>query len=159
MKRTKNEKFALAVVMALALSLPLLSSAVYAVPGSTLKVNGKLNGTLETPYGPMPDTIVIELKAKGDGSSFVAGSGSLHGINCGATFFFDALTVTSVGHDKIVFEGPVTGSNTPASGFIEMGTSIVFETSLSGDHMTLTINVNGLGEVFHDSTGSGKVVL
>ena len=156
MKRTRT-KFALTIAMALVLSLPLLSSAVYATRGSTLKVNGKLNGTLVTPYGPMPDTIVIELKAKGDGSSFAVGSGSLHGINCGATFIFGELAITEIA-DRYRFEGFVTGSNTPASGFIAMGTSILFETSFSGDTMALTINVNGLGEVF-SGTGSGTVVL
>jgi hypothetical protein len=152
-----NEKPALVIAAAL-IALAMLTTPVLAVPGSTIKAVGKADGTLVTPMGEMPDTIVIQLNAKRNGETY-SGSGSLHGINCGATFFFDALAVTFVeGEDKIIFEGVVTGSNTPTSIFVDLGTAIVFETTSSGDSMTLTINVQGY-PIFTTNTGSGKVVL
>ena len=146
-----NKKiFVIAVAL---IALAMLATPVLAVPGSTIKVVGKVDGKL---FGDTQDTIVIQLNAKGDGVTY-SGSGSLHGINCGATFFFEALTVT-LGTSSITFEGPVTGSNTPASYFVDVGTAIVFETTRSGDSMTLTINVEG-DPVFTTDTGSGTVVM
>ncbi len=142
----------LATVVLMIISIGL--STVYALPESTIKINGKIQGTLITPNGVVEDTIVIELKAKADGDSFI-GSGSLHGINCRATFIFNVLTV-SVGQDSITFEGTVSSSNTPASPFIGI-TTINFETDLSGDSMSLTINL--LGDPIFSGAGSGKAVL
>jgi len=153
----KNFKIARGIVM-VSLALMLASvgfSTAYALPGSTIKVNGKIPGILHPPNGPaVDDTIVIELKAKADGGSFV-GSGSLHGINCGATFFFEVLEV-NVGANAITFEGFVSSANHWGSPFVGF-TAIEFYTNLGGDSMELTISL--AGNAIFDGTGSGTVVL
>ena len=69
-----EKKIKVGIGIALVGSLVLVSlvgSIAYALPGMTVKVNGKISGILQTPNGPADDTIAIELKAKADGSSFV----------------------------------------------------------------------------------------
>jgi len=157
-----EKKIKVGIGIALVGSLVLVSlvgSIAYALPGMTVKVNGKISGILQTPNGPADDTIVIELKAKADGSSFV-GSGSLHGINCGATFFFEVLTV-NVGARSITFEGVVSSANHWGAPFVGFA-AMEFYTNLEGDSMTLTISIPGeegnLIPIFIGA-GSGSVVL
>jgi hypothetical protein len=132
--------------------MPLLG-ATCAKPESTLKVNGKVSGWLSDFFY---DTLVIEFKAQGNDGSFTTGTGSIHGINCHATFFFNSLTITQ-SSNGLVFAGVVTGSNTPTNFFVATQTAITLETSLSGDSMTLTI-VNDDADINAVFTGSGIVV-
>ena len=151
----KNCKMPRGIIL-VTLALMLMSialSAAYALPGTTVKVNGKLfnpyfefDGPYAKPrYG---NTITLEIKAKWVEGS-LQGSGSLHGINCHSTFFFDDLTGTK--DDVLTLTGTVTSTSTPFKEWI--GTPIQLVTDLSGYDMHLII------AGFIDFAGTGKVVL
>ena len=152
-------------IVLLTVALMLISiglSTAYATPGSTVKVNGKLFSPIfyfDAPYAKprYGNTIVLEVKAKWVDGSLV-GSGSLHGINCHSTFFFDDVTGTVDG-DILTLSGTVTGTSTPFEWWI--GTPIELVTDLSGNNMQLTITVVDpeYGSFPIDFTGSGTVIM
>ncbi len=128
-------------------------SVTYAVPETTIHVNGKLfnadfyfDGPYANPrYG---NTIVLEIKAKWV-EGLMVGSGSLHGINCHSTFFFDDLTGNIEG-DVLTLSGTVTSTSTPFEEWV--GAPVQLVTDLGGNAMHLIM----LG--FIDFSGSGAVV-
>jgi hypothetical protein len=144
------------VVFTLLLTLISISEAK-ALPDQTVKVNGKLFNPdfyfarPDVPYAKPREgnIIVVEIKAMWiDGS--LMGSGSLHGINCHSTFFFNDL-VGNIEDDTLTLSGTVTSTSTPFEGWI--GAPIQLVTDLQGNDMHLII------AGFIDFAGSGIVVL
>ena len=158
----KNFKIA-RVIVSVTIALLVVSIGLSTASGlldKTVKANGKLYNPFfyfDAPYAKprVGNTIMLEIKAKWVGGSLV-GSGSLHGINCHSTFFFDDLTGT-VEDDILTLSGTVTGTSTPFAGWT--GTDIELVTDLSGNDMHLHIYVP-FEEVLIDLdfAGSGKVV-
>jgi len=161
MKRTKVKGIAFAVVMCLFLGLPLVAAAS-AQPLTTVKVNG------EKLLGPeyFPDIVMLEAKAKMDGGSLVSGSGSVHGIVCGATFFFE-LSEATVGA-SVDLKGTIIATNMGHHGFYGwlVGIDVEVKANLDGSNMHLILHdvpfpVDEENIVFLDLdfAGSGQVVL
>ena len=160
MKNTKNKiRIARATIIAVValMLIPTCVSTAWAVPKKTVSVNGKLFDGIDfyfsRPYVPYAkpregNTITLEIKAKWVGDSLV-GSGSLHGINCHSTFFFNDLTGTVEG-DVLTLSGTVTTTSTPFQEWI--GTPVQLVTDLSGEDMHFII------WYVLDFAGSGKVV-
>jgi hypothetical protein len=136
---------------------PIIVSVAYALPDKVVNVNGKLYNPdfvfsrPDVPYAKprIGNTITLEIKAKWIGDSLV-GSGSLHGINCHSTFFFNDLTGTIEGN-VLTLSGTVTGTSTPFEVWI--GSPIQLVTDLSGNNMHLIV------AGFIDFAGSGKVTM
>ena len=149
MKRTKVKRIEFAVVMCLFLGFPLVA-ATSARPLTTVKVNG------EKLLGPdyFPDIIMLEAKAKMDGDSFVSGSGSVHGIICGATFFFELSEVT-VG-PSVTMTGTIVRTNMAHHGSYDwlLGMEVDITANLDGSDMHVTLPDAGL-----DFLGLGHVAV
>ncbi len=156
-----ENKTKLASSIALAVFALLLAftsiSEVKALPDQMVKVNGKLFNPdfyfarPDVPYAKPREgnTIVVEIKATWiDGS--LMGSGSLHGINCHSTFFFNDL-VGNIEDGTLTLSGTVTSASTPFEGWI--GAPVQLVTDLQGNDMHLII------ASFIDFAGSGIVVL
>ncbi len=129
-------------------------SVAYAIPETTVHANGKLFNPdfyFDEPYANprYGNTIVLEIKAKWVEGSLI-GSGSLHGMNCHSTFFFDDLAGNVEG-DVLTLIGTITSTSTPFEGWI--GTSVQLVTDLAGNDMHLII-----WDVI-DFSGSGTVVM
>ena len=152
MKRTKSSMIAAGVILCLFLGLPLVSSAANAQPLTTVKVNGsKLIGPID-----FPDLLMLEAKAKMEGDLFVSGSGSVHGIYCQATFFFE-LTDVIVGADSLKMTGSIVATNMARHGFygwILDYSSVEVTANLDGSDMHFLLPDLGL-----DFVGSGQVVI
>ena len=160
MKNTKNrptsKAFILAIVLGLALYLPLVCSLANAQPLATVKVNGaKL-------LGPeyFRDLIMLEAKAKMDSNTFVSGSGSVHGILCGATYFFE-LTEATIEEDTVTMRGTIVATNMATHegehnyyGWILYLPGVEIRANLDGSNMHFTLTDLGL-----DFAGSGKVTI
>lgn len=150
MKKTKVKVVALAFVLCLWLGIPLVALAS-GKPLTTVKVNG------ERLLGPdyFPDIIMLEAKAKMNGASFVSGSGSVHGIVCGATFFFE-LSDVSVGAASVNMIGIIVATNMGHHGsygwLVDMEVDIT--ANLDGSDMHVILPEAGL-----DFAGSGHIVL
>ncbi len=161
MRNTKNkrgiEKVAIVVVVAL-LIISFGIQIAYALPGKTVSVNGKLFDGADfyfsrpdVPYAKprVGNTIALEIKAEWVGSSLI-GSGSLHGINCHSTFFFDDL-IGGIEDGVLTLTGTVTSTSTPFKDWI--GTPVQLVTDVSGEHMHFII------WYVLDFGGTGQVVL
>jgi hypothetical protein len=150
-KRNYMKTFALAVVLGLLVSLLLGCSAVSAQPVTTVKVNGVLPGLL----GDMPDIVVLEARVMMDGAVFVSGSGSVHGITCGATFFFE-FTDVAIGTSSLTITGTIVRTNNGHQGFynIWIGSKVQVTANLDGSSMHFMLPQYGI-----DFSGSGKVVV
>lgn len=160
MKRTENRSNSKAlvssIVLGIVLCLPLVCSMVNAQPLTNVKVNGaKL-------FGPeyFPDLIMLEAKAKMDGNTFVSGSGSVHGILCGATYFFQLSEVT-IGEDSVAMRGTIVATNMATHegehnyyGWILYSPSVEITSNLDGSDMHFILADLGL-----DFAGSGKVTM
>ncbi len=168
MKNTKNKRVIgkaaiIAVVALLIISIGI--ETAYALPEKTVKINGKLFdgedfyfSRPDVPYAKprVGNTIALEIKAKWVGGS-LTGSGSLHGINCHSTFFFDDLT-GDIEDGVLTLTGTVTSTSTPFKDWI--GTAIQLVTDLSGEDMHFIIWLDfGVFLYPLDFGGSGQVVL
>ena len=157
MSKTKNSKvFISAMIIGLLLGLPLVCSAVSAKPVTTVKVNGARL------IGPeyFPDILMLEAKAKIDGDTFVSGSGSVHGILCGATYFFE-LTEVAIGEDSVTIQGTIVATNMATHegthnyyGWILDLPTVEITATLDGSSMHFRMVDLGL-----DFAGSGQVVI
>ena len=154
--RSNSKALVSAFVLGLVLCLPLVCSVANAQPLTTVKVNGaKL-------LGPdyFPDLIMLEAKAKMDHSIFVSGSGSVHGILCGATYFFE-LTEVTIGEDTVTMLGTIVATNMATHegehnyyGWILDFPSIEITARLDGSDMHFL-----LGDLGFDFAGSGQVTI
>ena len=154
--RPHSKAFVLAIVLGLAFCLPLVCSSANAEPLTTVKVNGaKL-------LGPeyFPDLIMLQAKAKMEGNTFVSGSGSVHGILCGATYFF-MLTEVTIGEDTVTMRGTIVATNMATHegehnyyGWILYFPSVEITANLDGSDMHFTLPDLGL-----DFAGSGQVTI
>ena len=154
--RPDSKALVLAIVLGLTLYLPLVCSLVNAQPLTTVKVNGaKL-------LGPeyFPDLIMLEAKAKMDGNTFVSGSGSVHGILCGATYFFE-LTEVTIEEDTVTMRGTIVATNMATHegehnyyGWILYFPTVEITANLDGSDMHFTLPDLGL-----DFAGSGQVTI
>ena len=154
--RPDSKAFVLAIVLGLVLCLPLICPLANAQPLTTVKVNGaKL-------LGPeyFPDLIMLEAKAKMDGNTFVSGSGSVHGILCGATYFFE-LTEATIVEDTVTMRGAIVATNMAT----HEGEHNYYGWILSFPSVEITANLDGsdmhfiLGDLGFDFAGSGKVAI
>jgi hypothetical protein len=154
--RPTSKAFVLSIVLGLMLCLPWICSLVNAQPVTTVKINGaKL-------LGPdyFQDLIMLEAKAKMEGNTFVSGSGSVHGILCGATYFFE-LTEATIGGDTVTMRGTIVETNMATHegehnfyGWILYFPSVEITANLDGSDMHFILTDLGL-----DFAGSGKVIL
>ena len=154
--RPDSKAFVLAIVLGLALCLPLVCSLANAQPLTTVKVNGaKL-------LGPeyFPDLIMLQAKAKMEGNTFVSGSGSVHGILCGATYFFE-LTEVTIEEDTVTMRGTIVATNMATHegehnyyGWILYFPTVEITANLDGSDMHFTLPDLGL-----DFAGSGQVTI
>jgi hypothetical protein len=154
--RTDSKAFVLAIVLGLMLCLPWLCSVANAQPLTTVKVNGaKL-------LGPeyFPDLIMLQAKAKMEGNTFVSGSGSMHGILCGATYFFE-LTEATIKEDAVTMRGTIVATNMATHegehnyyGWILYFPSVEITANLDGSDIHFTLPDLGL-----DFAGSGQVII
>ncbi len=157
MSKTSNYKvFISAMIIGLLLGLPLVCSAVSAKPVTTVKVNGAR--LLGPEY--FPDILMLEAKAKMDGDTFVSGSGSVHGILCGATYFFE-LTEVAIGEDSVTMQGTIVATNMATHegthnyyGWILDLPTVEITATLDGSSMHFRMVDLGL-----DFAGSGQVVI
>ena len=154
--RSSSKALVSAFVLSLVLCLPLVCSVANAQPLTTVKVNGaKL-------LGPeyFPDLIMLEAKAKLDGNTFVSGSGSVHGILCGATYFFK-LTEATIEEDTVSMRGTIVATNMATHegehnyyGWILFFPSVEITANLDGSNMHFI-----LGDLGLDFAGSGQVII
>ena len=154
--RSSSKALVSAFVLSLVLCLPLVCSVANAQPLTTVKVNGaKL-------LGPeyFPDLIMLEAKAKMDGNTFVSGSGSVHGILCGATYFFK-LTEVTIEEDTVIMRGTIVATNMATHegehnyyGWILYFPTVEITANLDGSDMHFTLPDLGL-----DFAGSGQVTI
>ncbi len=159
-----NEKMKIArTIILLTVALLIVSigvSTASALLDTTIKVNGNLYNPFfyfDAPYAKprVGNTIMLEIKAKWVEGSLV-GSGSLHGINCHSTFFFDDLTGNIEG-GILTLNGQITRTSTPFA--VWTGTDVALVTDLSGNNMHLHIFVPTEDNPFDlDFAGSGTVV-
>jgi hypothetical protein len=154
--RPTSKAFVLAIALGLALCLPSVCSLANAQPLITVKVNGaKL-------LGPeyFPDLIMLEAKAKMEGNTFVSGSGSVHGILCGATYFFE-LTEATIGGDTVTMQGTIVATNMAT----HEGEHNYYGWILSFPSVEITANLDGsdmhfiLSDLGFDFAGSGQVTI
>ncbi len=157
MKNKLQASGLIAIVLIALVPILIGISNAYALPDETVNVNGRLfNPDF---YFARPDVphakpregnvIALEIKAKWVEGQLL-GSGSLHGINCHSTFFFNNL-VGDIDHGTLTLTGTVTSTSTPFAGWI--GTPVELVTDLEGSDMHFII----MG--FIDFAGSGNVVL
>lgn len=136
MKRIKTKTIAITVFLGLLLAFPLLST-VSATFVDNLKVNGKISGIVYVVGTDVsfPDTLMLQTLSN---LNSLTGSGSLHGIACGATMFFD-YKVTLVG-DYWTMTGTIVGTNMGHQGAYGwlLGLTITL-TITSADLMTFAI--------------------
>ena len=154
--RSNSKALVSAIVLGLVLCLPLVCSVANAQPLTTVKVNGaKLLGPKY-----FPDLIMLEAKAKMDDNRFVSGSGSIHGILCGATYFFE-LTEVTIGEDSVTMQGTIVTTNMATRDGIHDFYAWIFETP----SVQITVNLDGsdmhfiLADLGLDFAGAGKVTI
>ena len=153
-QKTLNSKvIAVGIAVCFVLILSSISSIALAQPLTTVKVNGE-----KLLMDGFPDIVMLEAKAKLDGNAFVSGSGSMHGIICQATYFFQLTGVTTSG-DSITMYGTITGTNKATRGGVHDFYSWIFDypdieitANLDGSNMHVIFLDLGL-----DFTGNGHV--
>jgi hypothetical protein len=98
---------------------------------------------------------MLEAKTKMDGDIFTSGSGSVHGITCGATFFFE-FTGAIIGTDSLTMIGTIVRTNNGHNGYynIWIGSNVQLTANLDGSNMHFTLPDYGI-----DFSGSGHVVM
>ncbi len=156
MRKTKMKTLTSSIAFGLMLCLLLGCSAANAQPLTTIKVNGaRLLGPTD-----FPDIIMLEAKAKMDGNTFVSGSGSIHGIICGATYIFE-LTDVTIDSESIDITGTIARINMATHedthgfyGWIFAVPSVEITANLDGTNMHFILPDLGL-----DFVGTGQVVI
>ncbi len=152
MRKAISKAITLTIAVGLMLSLSLMSSVTGARPLTTVKVNGALPGLLAP---DMPDTVMLEAKAKLENGVFVSGSGSVHGTTCGATFFFELQSAT-VGTSFLTMTGSIVSTNNGHQRFYNMwiDSEVQITASLDGSNMHFMLPEYGI-----DFSGSGQVII
>ncbi len=134
----------LAITLLSLMCLPLLS-AVNALSTNNLKYNGKISGTVyvyekdpASPlYGQFDDTLMLETLTD---MNLLSGKGSLHGITCQATFFFEYTLVRGV--DGCIMTGTIVATNMAKQGMLAdmwIGTNVKLTVGFSTNIVSFTI--------------------